>query len=471
MGTVGWVVMAAVGAVMMFVLRFFLRVRAYSRQFRPFNVVVSWTERPSLDEARIKEALTVLPGVVLTDIDEKAQCWSATTPDRGEIWLQLKESAEETSGRSVWTLELDRSRDAAATAEADAAELEKLVRLSAAFARHGATQVSIRRYGSSLSRVLGATEERSAPVTPALLEALAAGRLDSFRSPSVFEAPTSIREFFEPGEEVSAQPRTFRVRGPRSLGTACARHYFPTDVRFDWARVVAALSARGWRAATSEPQPGLRLLEFPDLLLEFSGQQRPARVMFEVCGTEVDAPAPDPRLGAQFAELATKLPARVWRFVLYDNNSGFPALLRLQLLREVSRALAEQQAPLMLAWDDAGHLVDPQAFHDGPDDALAASVVAVKVARVNDAPADKACFVTTTGLTDLSLPEVEFIGSMERVDQCLPLLMGTAAQLVQRGPVFADGETVGFDASFAGRLRVKFAKSLEQPERFVMALQ
>jgi hypothetical protein len=163
MGTVGWVVMAVVGAVMMFVLRFFLRVRAYSRQFRPFNVVVSWTERPSLDDARIKEALTVLPGVVLTDFDEKAQCWSATTPDRGEVWLELKQSAEETSGQSVWTLELDRSPDAAATAEADAAELEKLVRLSAAFARHGATQVSIRRYGSTLSRVLGATEERSAP--------------------------------------------------------------------------------------------------------------------------------------------------------------------------------------------------------------------------------------------------------------------------------------------------------------------
>jgi hypothetical protein len=80
----------------------------------------------------------VLPGVVLTDFDEKAQCWSATTPDRGEIWLQLKESAEETSGQSVWTLELNLSPDATATAVADAAELEKLVRLSAAFARHGA---------------------------------------------------------------------------------------------------------------------------------------------------------------------------------------------------------------------------------------------------------------------------------------------------------------------------------------------
>ncbi|MDX2009990.1 MAG: hypothetical protein SFW67_07370 [Myxococcaceae bacterium] len=41
--------------------------------------------------------------------------------------------------------------------------------------------------------------------------------------------------------------------------------------------------------------------------------------------------------------------------------------------------------------------------------------------------------MTTTGLSDLALPEVEFVGSEEQLQRFSALLLGTAAALVETG--------------------------------------
>lgn len=474
MSTVGWILLGvglAVSAGVVFFL--VIPVHRYLQALRRYTVEVRYAEKPHFDEATLSAALAVLPGATLETDQARPNRWVAEHPTVGRYRMMLRENeveAEDGVPATRFDLILQVEGPEATTAAADAAAFEKLCRLAAVFARLGGVAVSAGYHPTALSQVTG-LNEKVALVTPSLLEELAAGKSAAFAGLRPVETPTSLREFFEPAEAVEGSPRTFRLSGPRARGIACARHYFTSDVRFDWPRIAERVSSRGWRASVSEPRPGLMLVEFPELIVELQGEPRPAWVMFEVRGAEVDAPTSDPRLGVQFESHATQLPSKVWRFVLYDNNSGFPAALRLRLLSEVSRAMAEQHAPLMMAWDDAGHFIDPKSFHVDSDEALATSVVAVKVAKVNGAPADKACFVTTTGLSDLALPEVEFIASMERVDRFLPLLVDTAQALIHKGPIFNDGETVGHDASFEGRLRVLFARSLEDPKRFVMALQ
>jgi hypothetical protein len=125
----------------------------------------------------------------------------------------------------------------------------------------------------------------------------------------------------------------------------------------------------------------------------------------------------------------------------------------------------------MLGWDDAGHLIEADPFLSATDEQLPEHVIALRINKVANAPsADKACFVSTTGLAELALPEIEMISSFERAEKFSPLIQSTAAELVRKGPIFLDGETVGYDASFAGRLQVLYARSLESEERFVMAL-
>ncbi|MDP3233342.1 MAG: DUF4261 domain-containing protein [Myxococcales bacterium] len=472
MATVGWILLGVVLTLGAGVFFFFVStLMALNRRLRRFTVKVRYAQRPELNEASLAVAL---PGATLTRDEASPNVWFAEHPEDGVYWIDLREREREPEGgvpATTFDLVLELEGRGTPTVADDAAALEKLCKLAAVFARLEGVAVSVGRFPTAFSRLIptGPHDERVALVTPALLEELSAGRSGALGVPVTM--PTSVREFFEPAREVEGIPGTFRLDGPRARGIACARHYFPGDVRFDWPRIADLVSSRGWRASVSEPRPGLMLVEFPELVLEFSGERRPARVMFEARGTEGAAPASDPRLGIQFEALSAKLPRRVWRFVLYDNNSGFPAGLRLRLLSEVSRAMAEQHQPLMMGWDDAGHFIDPTAFHGANDDALATSVVALKIAQVNGAPPDKSFFVTTTGLSDLALPEVEFIASTDRVERFAPLVADTARLLVQRGPVFNDGETLGHDTSFAGRLRVLYAQSLEAPERFVMALQ
>ena len=75
------------------------------------------------------------------------------------------------------------------------------------------------------------------------------------------------------------------------------------------------------------------------------------------------------------------------------------------------------------------------------------------------------------GLTDLALPELELIGSAEQTREALPLLFDTACQLAVKGPVFRDGETVGYEAGPSGRLEVLWSTSLMDPKRQVLALR
>ncbi len=449
-------------------------VRANLRRTCRWSTVLHSTEPPRLERELVERVFRSV-GASLDPDEAGPAAWAAKHPTEGVYEMQLLVDEEPptvpaTSFPAPHRLQFEMRKPLVAQlTEAEQSEMMRaLCRVAAAFARE--TRPALVTLEQPMSTDPNTT--RTAPVTEELLAALSEGRPSALVEVNVASVlPTSIRELFVGGEELTGTPRTFRVTKLGMATTPALRHYYDGEQSFDWARVCADLAKRGSRATAREAVPGVMLIEFPDIILEVQGEARPAWVMFELKGTPGPRPTVDRRLAGPYGEWAERLPQQPWRYVLYDNNNGLPASLRLKLLAGLARALAEQHRPLMLGWDDAGHLIEADRFLTATDEQLPEHVIALRINKVANAPsADKACFVSTTGLGELALPEIELISSFERAEKFSPLVLSTAAELVRKGPIFLDGETVGHDASFGGRLRVLYAQSLESEERFVMAL-
>ncbi len=449
-------------------------VRAQLRRTCRWATVLHSTEAPRLERELVERVFQSV-GASLDPDEAGPAAWAAKHPTDGVYEMQLlvdedPPTVPATSAKAPHRLQFElRKPLVAQLTETEQSEMRRaLCRLAAAFARETRPAlVSLEQPMSTDPNMM-----KTAPVTEELLAQLSEGRPDALVAVNVAAAlPNSIRELFVGGEELTGTPRTFRVTKLMIAATPALRHYYDGQRSFDWARACADLAKRGSRAVAREGVPGVMLIEFPDIILEVQGAARPAWVMFELKGKQGARPKVDLRLAGPYGEWAERLPQQPWRYVLYDNNNGLPASLRLKLLAEVARVLAEQHRPLMLGWDDAGHLIEADPFLTATDEQLPEHVIALRINKVANAPsADKACFVSTTGLAELALPEIEMISSFERAEKFSPLIQSTAAELVRKGPIFLDGETVGYDASFAGRLQVLYARSLESEERFVMAL-
>lgn len=456
MGILGWVGIAFAVVVLLVVVFVVLPLMAYARRQSAWEIAVHYVTKPVLTNDDVQRALdAAMPGAKLSIEKSEPDLWIAAH-ELGEVTVHLIDEEEPMpSGPPArFSVELRIVGRSKPDDASNAMMLAAMSRLAVPLAKMGGVALTVENSSQPDSR-------KAVLLDDANIAKLEAG---------LPRSPKSIRDMFLWGEEKS--PRTFSQQRITVQSSACLRHFFEGERSFDWPAVEAELTKRGWRATAREAKPGVMLFEFPELQVSVNDVKRAAWVMFELKGTRVEAP----KLHAQsLVELAVPTADAWWKYLLYDNNNGLPAYLRLRLLAEVSRALSLQHAPLVLAWDDAGHLVAPSVFvaatEEKDEGKLAELVVGLRMNRVANAPDEsKSTFSSTTGLADFGLPEIEMISSSERAKKFAPLLTDTAVQLLLRGPVFADGHTVGHDDSADGKLRVLYAQSLADEHRFVLSL-